>query len=93
MTTTEFLKVKKVAALLDVRDQTVYQMIWSGKLEAIRVGAEGRGIRVSKQSVERFIQENKVQPRTAPVAKPTPRANRKHQDGLNFKYFPPAPAS
>jgi excisionase family DNA binding protein len=48
------LTVKEVAALLDVRTQTVYKLTYEGRLPVVKVGQRTR-LRLS--SIRRLIQE------------------------------------
>lgn len=49
---TKFLTVAEVAAQMRVSKMTVYRLVHSGELEAVRVG---RSFRVSEQAVEEFL--------------------------------------
>jgi excisionase family DNA binding protein len=49
----EYLKVSDVVERLKVTRQAVYNWISEGRLSAVRVG---RGLRVSRRSLEAFIQ-------------------------------------
>jgi len=49
---TKFLTVAAVAAQMRVSKMTVYRLVHSGELEAVRVG---RSFRVSEQAVEEFL--------------------------------------
>ncbi len=57
-----FVEVKKAANILGVTEKHIYEMIQTGKIEALRIGP--RGIRVSKNSIDLFIRENRVDPLT-----------------------------
>ena len=48
----EYLRVKEVAAILAVSDQTVHRLIKQGILQVVRIGK--RGIRIPRASVEAF---------------------------------------
>ena len=49
---TQFLTVAEVAALMRVSKMTVYRLVHSGELEAIRVG---RSFRVPEQAVNQYL--------------------------------------
>lgn len=55
-----WLRVTRVAKMLDCRPRLVYEMVQDGKLEAIRLGP--RGIRISEESVEQFVSTSRIQP-------------------------------
>lgn len=55
MENNNFLTVKQVAELLQVHWQTVLNYIKGGKLEALRLG---KGYRISKEALEKFVNEN-----------------------------------
>ena len=48
----KFLTVAEVASLMRVSKMTVYRLVHSGELEAIRVG---RSFRVPEQAVNRYL--------------------------------------
>ncbi|MFT4189694.1 MAG: helix-turn-helix domain-containing protein [Aeromicrobium sp.] len=48
----EFLTIAEVAAQMRVSKMTVYRLVHSGDLEAVRVG---RSFRVTQQAVDAFI--------------------------------------
>ncbi|MEU9428598.1 helix-turn-helix domain-containing protein [Streptomyces sp. NPDC048342] len=50
-----FLTVAEVASLMRIRRSTVYRLVHSGHLPAIRVG---RSFRVPEQAVHDYLQEN-----------------------------------
>lgn len=49
----EFLRVARVAQILDIRPKRVYQLIRSGELEAMRLGP--RQVRVSSRTLQAYI--------------------------------------
>ena len=51
------LRISRAAELLDVSRGSVYDLIRSGELEAIKVGSR---LRVSLASLSRFIERSKV---------------------------------
>ncbi len=52
-----FLTVAEVASMMRVSKMTVYRLVHSGELPAVRVGE--RSIRVDRREVERFLKENR----------------------------------
>ena len=52
-----FLTVAEVALIMRVSKMTVYRLVHSGELEAIRVG---RSFRVPEQAVNRYLRESFV---------------------------------
>ncbi|MDX2572497.1 MULTISPECIES: helix-turn-helix domain-containing protein [Streptomyces] len=50
-----FLTVAEVASLMRIRKSTVYRLVHTGHLPAIRVG---RAFRVPEQAVHDYLQEN-----------------------------------
>lgn len=55
--TKRFLKVKKVAELLELNILTVYGYIRQDKLQAVKFG---RSYRIEEKDLEKFIKEHKV---------------------------------
>lgn len=55
LTPVRFLTVAEVAAIMRVSKMTVYRMIHSGTLPAIRVG---RAFRVSERAVNDFLRQS-----------------------------------
>ena len=55
-----WLQVRRVAQILDCHEQTVYDLVREGKLQAIRFGH--RSLRISEANLEEFIEKNKVKP-------------------------------
>lgn len=53
----EFLTVEQVAELLQIHWQTVLNYIKSGKITAVKLG---KGYRISRVSLNKFISENSV---------------------------------
>lgn len=51
----DLMKVSEVAATLDVNYRTVERYIRNGRLDVVRLGA--RTIRVTRESVTRFIED------------------------------------
>ena len=58
----QFLTVAEVAAVMRVSKMTVYRLVHSGHLPAIRVG---RSFRVPEQAVHEYLQESYVGVETA----------------------------
>ena len=52
-----FLTVAEVASILRVSKMTVYRLVHSGELEAIRVG---RSFRVPEQAVNQYLRDSFV---------------------------------
>jgi excisionase family DNA binding protein len=52
-----FLTVAEVASIMRVSKMTVYRLVHSGELEAIRVG---RSFRVPEQAVNQYLRESFV---------------------------------
>jgi len=52
-----FLTVAEVASIMRVSKMTVYRLVHSGELEAIRVG---RSFRVPEQAVNHYLRESFV---------------------------------
>ena len=52
-----FLTVAEVAAMLRVSNMTVYRLIKSGELPAVRVG---KGYRIRESELQRFLEERSV---------------------------------
>jgi len=55
----DFLRVARVAKVLDVSSKRVYALIAERKLESIRLGP--RQIRISRESLDRYIQRLKME--------------------------------
>ena len=53
-------RVREVAELLGVSKKTVYMLIQSGQLPAIRIGARGGGLRVSHADLVEFIERRRL---------------------------------
>ncbi len=58
----ELLTVAEVAGLLRVSTMTVYRLIRTGELSAVRVG---RNYRVRRHDLDLYLQEQIVEPGTA----------------------------
>ncbi|MDP8960578.1 MAG: helix-turn-helix domain-containing protein [Actinomycetota bacterium] len=58
----ELLTVAEVAGLLRVSTMTVYRLIRTGELSAVRVG---RNYRVRRNDLDLYLQEQIVEPETA----------------------------
>ena len=54
----KFLTVAEVAAMMRVSKMTVYRLVHSGELEAVRVG---RSFRVPESAVEEFLSKSYFQ--------------------------------
>lgn len=61
MNDNEFLTVEQVAKLLKVHWQTILNYIKSGKLMALKLG---KGYRISRENLEKFIRENSNKKKT-----------------------------
>jgi excisionase family DNA binding protein len=59
-----FLTVKEVAVIMRLSKMSVYRLIHSGELEAIRVG---RGFRVPEQGLHDYMRGSVVVPDRSPV--------------------------
>ena len=57
----KFMYVNRVAEMLCCSEKHVYELIKDGKLDAIRLGK--CSIRVSKDSLLDFIEQNKIDPK------------------------------
>ena len=55
-------KVPRVAEALDCSIATVYQLIDSGQLVAVKIGAKGGGVRVSDEDLQSFIDSRRTRP-------------------------------
>lgn len=55
MKNNQFLTVEQVSELLQVHWQTVLNYIKGGKLRAVKLG---KGYRISKEELDKFIEEN-----------------------------------
>jgi excisionase family DNA binding protein len=53
----ELMTVAEVAAIMRVSKMTVYRLVHSGEIEAIRVG---RSFRVPKQAVDQYLRDASV---------------------------------
>ena len=58
--TETLIHVRSAAGLLSCTEKHIYDMIKDGRLEAVRLGP--RGLRVIKESVLKYVSENKVNP-------------------------------
>jgi excisionase family DNA binding protein len=66
----KLLKVPDVAEVLACSNATVYALVESGQLPAVKIGAGGGGVRVKPEDLERFIDSRKTVAPSAPrVAK------------------------
>jgi excisionase family DNA binding protein len=54
------LSILKVTEWLDCSRPTVYKLIYEGKLKTVRIGK--RGIRVTKDSYDKYVEENTIIP-------------------------------
>ena len=52
-------KPTEVARMLNTSLSNVYSLIATGKLPVVRTGANGKGYRVAKTDLDRFIEEGK----------------------------------
>lgn len=57
MNNNKFLTVRQVAELLQVHWQTILNYIKSDKMGAVKLG---KGYRISKTSLDKFIKENRT---------------------------------
>jgi excisionase family DNA binding protein len=53
----EFYTVEQVAGLLQVHWQTILNYIKSGKIDALKLG---KGYRIPKKSLDKFLSENQT---------------------------------
>ena len=53
----DYLRVKEVAAMLAVSEQTVRKLVKTGALQSVRIGT--RGVRIPRESVEQFTASQK----------------------------------
>jgi excisionase family DNA binding protein len=53
----EFLTVTQVSEILQVHWQTILNYIKTGKIDAVRLG---KGYRISRKSLDRFLEENQT---------------------------------
>ncbi len=58
--TETLIHVRTAARTLNCTDTHVYNMIRDGRVKAIRIGTTG--LRVVKESLEQFINDNRVNP-------------------------------
>lgn len=57
MENNDFLTVEQVAKTLQVHWQTILNYIKNGKLKAVKLG---KGYRISKEELKRFIKQNQT---------------------------------
>ena len=54
------LKVPQVAEILSCSIATIYSLIESGQLPAVKIGARGGGVRVKQQDLDSFIESRRI---------------------------------
>ena len=55
-------RIDEVAEQFSISVRSVYNLIYEGKLEAINDHRGKKGLRVTGKSMEKFIEENKIDP-------------------------------
>jgi excisionase family DNA binding protein len=53
------LKLSDVAQRLNCSLSNVYALVESGRLDAVQIGATGKGYRVTEEELQRFIESNR----------------------------------
>ena len=71
---TEFLTTKQIADLLQLKPDSVVDLIKAGQLKAITVGVKMNrrynNYRISRESFEAFVAARQVKPKPQPVPRP-----------------------
>ena len=57
-TDTMLMRIHRVANTLDVCKKRVYQMVYEGKLQAVRLGP--RSMRITSESLDAFLQGRRI---------------------------------
>jgi excisionase family DNA binding protein len=55
-----FLRVREVAVLTSLSESTVWNMIWAGTLPSFRLGPGGKGVRVDRVELERWLEARRA---------------------------------
>ena len=82
-----FLTVAEVATIMRVSKMTVYRLVHSGELEAIRVG---RSFRVPEQAVNQYLRDAFVRCELSAGSHPVPRGGRPDDGGGPQPRYPVA---
>jgi excisionase family DNA binding protein len=53
----QVFKPTRVCSLLDISDKTLKRMIQDGRLRTVRLGKDGKSDRVTRESLERLLEE------------------------------------
>lgn len=53
----QVFKPTRVCSLLDISDKTLKRMIQDGRLTTVRLGKDGKSDRVTRESLERLLEE------------------------------------
>ena len=53
----QVFKPTRVCSLLDISDKTLKRMIQDGRLHTVRLGKDGKSDRVTRESLERLLEE------------------------------------
>jgi len=61
------LKVSEAAAAIGVSSSTLYQLVATRKIAHLRLGTGRGAIRFTKQQIEDYLQDCRVEPARAPV--------------------------
>lgn len=56
--TEQLLRVKQVAAMLDLNTSTVYRLIEAGRLQALRLGVGNGGLRIPRDAYLEFVKQS-----------------------------------
>jgi len=51
--------IPEVAKMLRVSKTTAYELVYTGRLEAVKVSPKGRSLRVTDQALEAFLRKEK----------------------------------
>lgn len=54
----QLLRVKQVAAMLDLNTSTVYRLIEAGRLRALRLGVGNGGLRIPRDAYLEFVKQS-----------------------------------
>lgn len=81
----EMLKVKDVAARLNISPGHVYELVDRKLIGVIRTGLTGRGYRFTEEIIADFIERNTSQPQAA--KEPTVKPAQKRVTRLNLQHI------
>jgi excisionase family DNA binding protein len=86
--TRSYLTIREVADTLAVALKTVYQLVWQGKIRAVRVG---RSVRIPSEALQEYLDGNAIAPPRRPAPKPAPMPKRARVRGRPYgvSWFPP----